>query len=959
MNTPRRHGRRLVTLLALTALALSPVVDARAATTRVEAERATLSGGATTATDHPGHSGTGFVGGFTDGNRGTARAAFPVTVTAGTYSLVLGYANGTGSTRTLTLTVDGGAARQVSLPPTAGWDTWGTSGTSVALGAGDHSIAYSFGSADNGNVNVDYLDVVAATPDGGPPHEAENAALSGGAVVASDHPGYTGTGFVGGYTDADKGRARTTFQVTTTSGDQSLDLRYANGTGTAMTLSLYVDGARARQVSLPATANWDTWGTASEAVALPAGSHSVAYAFDTTDSGNVNLDSLAVNPVVVAPPAGPGEAESAFLSGGATTATATSGFSGSGYVTGFGTSGARVVRTVSMPAAGTATATVRFANTSGSSRTLAVSANGRDAGTATLASGTGWRTTAVTVPLRAGLNTLALTGTGGDVLVDSVVVANEAALAARGATVPYTQYEAEAGSTTGTVLAADRTFKTVQSESSGRRAVRLTTGQSVSVTLTRPANAIVVRYSIPDSADGAGQTAPLAVYANGTKRQDLTLTSAYSWVYGAYPYTNNPAEGDAHHFYDETRAIVGDLPAGTVLMLRKDSGSAAHVDVDLIDAEVAPAAATAPEGALNVTAYGAVPDNGSDATAAIRSAISAASAQDKPLFIPAGTFRITAAITVANVRIFGAGPWHTVVQGTAARGGFLATGGNVTIADLAVFGDVRTRLDNASDTAVEGNFGTGSLVQNVWVEHTKTGLWPDSGTNGLYVVGVRVRDTFADGVNIHAKDGPTTNVRVDQSSFRNTGDDALAMFSEGRPVVGGAYTFNTVQSPLLANGIGVYGGTGNRAEDNLVSDTVTGSAGIAISTRFNPTPFTGTTSVRRNTLLRTGGLEPNWGARLGALWIYADTGDITAPIAVSDMTITDSTYQGLLLSFQKTITGISFDRVTIAGAGTHGIELNAAGSASISNTTVSGAASGGLLNSTGYTLNRGGGNSGF
>lgn len=41
------------------------------------------------------------------------------------------------------------------------------------------------------------------------------------------------------------------------------------------------------------------------------------------------------------------------------------------------------------------------------------------------------------------------------------------------------------------------------------------------------------------------------------------------------------------------------------------------------------------------------------------------------------------------------------------------------------------------------------------------------------------------------------------------------------------------------------------------------------------------------------------------------------------------------------------------------LELNAAGSASISNTAVSGEALGGLLDSTGYQLDRGGGNSGF
>ncbi|WP_284747810.1 carbohydrate-binding protein [Amycolatopsis sp. RTGN1] len=946
----------VLAVAVLTFTAVVSTVPAHAATTRLEAESAALAGGAVVETDHPGYSGSGFVGGFTDGHRGTARTTFAVSAaSAGSYTLALGYANGTGSSRTLTLTVDS-TAQQISLPATASWDSWGSASVAVSLGAGAHSVSYTFGSGDSGNVNLDRLDVTpSATGQAGPLFEAENATLSGGAVVATDHPGYSGSGFVGGYTDGNKGNARTSFAVkVTTAGPQSLALRYANGTGTAMTLSLYVDSVRQRQVSLPASANWDTWTSATESVTLAAGDHTVAYAFDSTDSGNVNLDSLTVTTSV---PAGPGEAEAAFLSGGATVGATTAGYTGPGYVTGFATTGARLVRTFAMASAGTATATIRFSGAGA----LAVSANGRDAGSASLPTGTGWRTATVSVPVRAGVNTLQLAGTGSDVQVDSVVVANETALAARGATTPYTEYEAEAETTTGTVLAADRTFHTVQAESSGRRAVRLgATGQSVSFTLTKPANAVTLRFSIPDTADGAGQTAPLALYANGTKIRDLSLTSNYSWVYGAYPYTNVPSQGSPHRFYDETRALIGDWPAGTVLKLQKDASStAAYYDVDLLDAEQAPAAATAPAGALSITSYGAVPDNGSDATSAINAAIAAGASQNKPVWIPAGTFRITSKINVANVRVYGTGPWSSVIQGTGPRGGFFGTGSNVTLADFAIFGDVRVRDDNGSDGALDGNFGTGSLIQNLWIEHTKVGLWADSGTNGLYVVGTRIRDTFADGVNIHAKDAGTSNVRVDQSMVRNTGDDGLAMFSEGNTVAGSAYTFNTVQSPALANGIGVFGGSGNRVEDNVVSDNVEAGSGITVGTRFNPVPLSGTTSIRRNTLLRTGSFEHNWNSAIGGLWIYADSADIASPIVVEDLTLTDSSYQGVLLSYQKSITQLSFDRVTIAGAGTYGLETNATGSAAIAHTTVTGATSGGLLNDGGYTLVRGAGNSGF
>src|ERR1043165_8047834 len=92
-------------------------------------------------------------------------------------------------------------------------------------------------------------------------YQAESAALSGGAATATDHSGYTGSGFVGGYVDGNKGNAATTFSVSVAgTAHRTLTLRYANGTGSAKTLSLYVNGSRVTQVTLTATANWDSWG---------------------------------------------------------------------------------------------------------------------------------------------------------------------------------------------------------------------------------------------------------------------------------------------------------------------------------------------------------------------------------------------------------------------------------------------------------------------------------------------------------------------------------------------------------------------------------------------------------------------------------------------------------------------------------------------------------------------------
>ncbi|MFF5229040.1 CBM35 domain-containing protein [Dactylosporangium sp. NPDC000521] len=955
------------TLVAATSITLAATMRAEAATTTYQAESATLSGGAAKATDHSGYTGSGFVGGYVDGNQGSAATTFGVSVSGTAQrTLTLRYANGTGSAKTLSLYVNGTRVTQVSLDATANWDSWGTRVDTVTLNNGSNSVAYRFDSTDSGNVNLDSL-VVADVP--APPagtYEAESAALSGGAAVATDHSGYSGTGFVGGYTDGNKGRAATTFTISRSgAGSSSLTLRYANGTGSAMTLSLYVNGSKVTQVSLPATANWDTWGTRADTVTLNNGSNSVAYRFDSTDSGNVNLDNLVVASVATSPtpststppPSGGAELETAFLSGGATTATAIGGYTGTGYATGFTAVGARVIRTVNVTAAGNAATTLRYTNSTGGTKTLTTYANGVKVGQLSLPAGSGWLTAAQTLPLRAGLNLIGYqydSGDSGNVALDNVAVAGAVALAARGATVAYTEYEAENGSTNATTIGPDRAYLTVAAEASGRRAVRLdNAGKYVQFTLTKPTNSLVVRASVPDNAAGTGTIANLAVYAGGAKVKDLPVSSTYSWVYGAYPYNNDPAGGEAHRFFDEFRTTLPSYPAGTVLKLQNDG--ATPITVDLVDTEVVAPALTAPANALSIVDYGAVSGGGDD-TGAFNSAVAAARSQGRTLWLPAGTWDITSRINVDNVTVRGAGMWHTTVRGANGKGGFFATGPRVQLADFTIAGDVRYRDDTNFDAALEGNFGTGSLLHNLWIEHTKVGLWASSGTDGLYVAGLRIRDTFADGVNLN---GDLRNTRVDQSVLRNTGDDALAMWSNSAPVTNSAFTFNTAQLPMLANTAAIYGGNGNRIEDNLFSDTVYASSGIAISTWHGAQPFAGTTSVQRNTLTRTGGYERNWGSSIGALWFYAEARDITGTFTVKDVDILDSSYQGLLMTWQRTISGVTFDHVRIAGAGTYGIEISAAGSATFNSVTVSGAASGGLLNNTGYTLVRGPGNSGF
>lgn len=117
-------------------------------------------------------------------------------------------------------------------------------------------------------------------------------AMLTGTSVATDHAGYTGTGFVDGF---DAAGDAVTFSVNADLGaSTALTFRYANATGAAATRNVYVDGNLAGTIDLPALATWDEWGLASLVVSLAAGPHTIRFAFDTGNQGPINLDSLTL-----------------------------------------------------------------------------------------------------------------------------------------------------------------------------------------------------------------------------------------------------------------------------------------------------------------------------------------------------------------------------------------------------------------------------------------------------------------------------------------------------------------------------------------------------------------------------------------------------------------------------------------------------------------------------------------
>lgn len=550
----------------------------------------------------------------------------------------------------------------------------------------------------------------------------------------------------------------------------------------------------------------------------------------------------------------------------------------------------------------------------------------------------------------------------------------------RGADVPFLEQEAENAVTDGEVIGPDRTAYTLPAEASGRTAVRLDPGEHVEFTLPAAANAITVRYSIPDAPEGGGITAPLEVRVDGGTPGTMTLTSEYAWLYNQYPFTNDPNAGLLHpdwwiaecgcvpgegfqvekpfrpmHFYDEQRMLLdATYPAGSVIRLTAPEGTdAAWTVIDLLDTELVAPPTPQPAASVSITKFGADPTGERDAATAFRSAIRYAQRHDLSVYIPAGTFRVEEHLIVDDITIRGAGNWHSVVFGeevalrTPTPDGSVHTGvgfygrdaaaggsSNVHLSDFAIRGDVRERIDTDQVNGIGGAMSD-STIERLHIEHTKVGLWFDGPMSGVVVRDNIVVDQIADALNFHTG---VTDSLVQGNFVRNTGDDGLAMWSEGTANARNTFDGNTVQTPTLANGIAIYGGADITVSDNLVADPIREGSGLHAGSRFGAESFTGVLAFTDNTTVRAGGYELNWNIGLGAIWFYAlDRSIDQADIRVTGGHFLDSAYNAIMLvsdwpvKDQVSISGVHFEDLRIDGTGTSVVSARVAGSASFEN----------------------------
>jgi len=501
-----------------------------------------------------------------------------------------------------------------------------------------------------------------------------------------------------------------------------------------------------------------------------------------------------------------------------------------------------------------------------------------------------------------------------------------------------TQLEAEAGETTGTVRENDAPFHSRGAEASGGSYVELAPGQKLTLHSPVPADSLVVRFSYPDSPEGTGLDGSIDVQVGGSTVNSLPVTSRFSWEYGdgrwgtSNVWSSSPTDGDPRHFWDESslRLAVA-INENTELGLSNPAGSGQSVYIDLIELESIGEAVSAPPDSISLADFAPAADGVTDDTKALQSAINQASAMKLALYVPEGTYHV-GSISLRSGTVQGAGMWRTRFVGKGAQ--VRMSGGTVHLADFAIFGETTTRSDaSQADNAFDGSPGADSLIERVWVEHTKCAYWV-AGATRLRISSCRFRDLMADAVNFC---GGVHQSILDNTQIRNSGDDSLAAWSPASSAPGdhNLFAYNTIQSPWLANGIALYGAGPFRVVGNTIKDIANGGAGINVAASFGSHPFRGLVDVRDNELVRCGVSSPSW-AR-GAFQLSAYDADMTgAEFVFSHNLVRAPLGPAVSCDGSKQLTNVLFTDLQVeASSWVAYVSRDAVGAATFENVTVS------------------------
>ena len=466
-----------------------------------------------------------------------------------------------------------------------------------------------------------------------------------------------------------------------------------------------------------------------------------------------------------------------------------------------------------------------------------------------------------------------------------------------GAKLAYTTYEAEQGELKNGIVenqsSSSEADRATAREASGQAYVDLPTNASVSFIAQAEANAVTVRYTVPD-----GESGKVEVKVNNTVIGTLDLSSKSNWQYldnykyhpdGDVKVHDTPAADRLARFqFDEVSQLFkeANIKVGDKVTITNIDST--PVGIDLVDLEKAPDAIKQPENSVSITDFGAVANDGSDDYQAFMAAIESAKASKKSVYIPEGQFDFSEQLHIyapEGVKISGAGQWHTKLHFTSTKiggGGIVFEHGTnkIDFGNVSMDSDLTSRYnEGANYKGISGTLGHGSSIHDIKIEHFEVGAWigdyvPASDmhyTNGLTISNATIRNNLADGVNFAQG---TSNSTVINSNIRGNGDDNLATWSShhentnAHVAENNHFLNNTVELGWRAAGIGIFGGKGHEVANNLIKDNANWG-GVRLNTVFKNShnfDFNDTgISVHDNLLVNNGTNADTYGRVKGSI----------------------------------------------------------------------------------------------
>ncbi len=501
-----------------------------------------------------------------------------------------------------------------------------------------------------------------------------------------------------------------------------------------------------------------------------------------------------------------------------------------------------------------------------------------------------------------------------------------------GASFPYTRYEAERGRLDRAHVVSLNESQPVNDmldstaiEAGEQSYVELEgKGSSVSFTAEVPGNAIDLRFTLPDHRAGS-----VDIRINGEKAATFNLSSetAYQYVQKSKVFDEKKDkladQGPIHarFQFDEVHTLLNRQvnPGDTVSVVRTGSEGYTY-GIDFIELEQALPEIPRPDNSVSITdddltvteevkpgefqtrPVHAWANDGKDDSEAFLAALKRASDEKKTLYIPRGTFEFDSQLVVRHspddnhqLMIQGAGIWYSNLffrNPNKASGGIVLehTSHDLQFRDFYMSTNLKSRYDEGANYKGFQGVTKNSQFVNLWIEHFECGFWMGDYVNqkdmqyteNMLVDHSRIRNNFADGLN-YSQGSRDSAVR--NSNVRGNGDDGLASWSShaeskpGDPVqyVSNArhtdnieFTHNTIELGWRAGGIGFFGGSGQKAENNLITGNFEG-AGIRLNTVFGGHNFDWNlqlnkrASIQRNKIVRSGTQDDYYGTSRGAI----------------------------------------------------------------------------------------------